>query len=460
VLVSAEEINFEQYDVIVAGSGLASFSLVSRLSKARMRTLVLETGRAEFDDLVQSDFSRMYGRGHYEGSHWPIHWVRALGGTSAVWAGWCGALSKRNFRAWPIEREELDDYYLLAANYLRRTEVFLSFSTEFLPGFTYRPISDEDPLRLDREPEVLLELSGVDFALGTTLNELHVNGDRTAVEAVSLYELGGKNRKVDLRLGQSIVLAAGGIGNAQILLSSQPGDAAAVGNEYDQVGRYLMEHPHFMGSVRMIAPTGLELPSLPSGFGSHVDIVEPDDNLFQAISSLDVSIEFNEGALNPDDPVEAYLNEQAETDAEAFDINVRAEMPADPANRLKLAEGTDPSGLRRLRAICYIGTETFRAVDSFLETLSEMLMVSKPARVGISSRNLVRGVSGGGHIMGTTRMGVSPRNSVVDADCRVHGYANLFIAGSSVFTSSGYINPTLTIMALAARLGDYLSRKS
>jgi choline dehydrogenase-like flavoprotein len=54
-------------------------------------------------------------------------------------------------------------------------------------------------------------------------------------------------------------------------------------------------------------------------------------------------------------------------------------------------------------------------------------------------------------------MGQSPLASVVDRDCRVHGYDNLFVAGSSVFPSAGYANPTLTIVALALRLADRLA---
>jgi choline dehydrogenase-like flavoprotein len=56
-------------------------------------------------------------------------------------------------------------------------------------------------------------------------------------------------------------------------------------------------------------------------------------------------------------------------------------------------------------------------------------------------------------------MGREPRLSVVDADCRVHGVENLFVAGSSVFGMSGYANPTLTIVALALRLADRLVRE-
>jgi choline dehydrogenase-like flavoprotein len=58
-------------------------------------------------------------------------------------------------------------------------------------------------------------------------------------------------------------------------------------------------------------------------------------------------------------------------------------------------------------------------------------------------------------------MGTGPTSSVVDTDCRVHGYGNLFIAGSSVFpTGAGYANPTLTIVALALRLAETVAKRS
>jgi len=457
VLVDAAEINFERYDVIAAGSGLAAYALASRLSEAGKSTLILETGQADFNDLTQTRFTKMYGRGHYTGSYWPVHWVRALGGTSAVWAGICGPLSERNLRDWPITRAQLDPFYRIAAGYLRRTEDFLTFSADFLPGFNYRPMSNDETLRLGQEPDLLLKLPSVDIALGVTLSELHANEDRSAVEAISIYRMDDSARRVELRQGQTVVLAAGAMGNAQILLSSRSGGGAGVGNENDQVGRYLMEHPHMIGCARIVAPAGFSLPARPDGLGEQIDVITPDDDTFDKIGGLDVSLELVESTVNLEDPVEAFLSARIGSDAKAFDINVRAEMPPNPGNRLKPAEGTDPAGLRRMRAICYIGTDTFRAVDDCLEILSERLMASGAARLSIASDGLVSGVSGGGHIMGTTRMGESPRESVVNAECRVHGYRNLFIAGSSVFSTGGYVNPTLSIMALAARLGDKLA---
>jgi choline dehydrogenase-like flavoprotein len=56
-------------------------------------------------------------------------------------------------------------------------------------------------------------------------------------------------------------------------------------------------------------------------------------------------------------------------------------------------------------------------------------------------------------------MSADPKEGVVDADCRVHGYENLYVAGSSVFTTGGWASPTLTILALSLRLVDHLDRR-
>jgi len=58
------------------------------------------------------------------------------------------------------------------------------------------------------------------------------------------------------------------------------------------------------------------------------------------------------------------------------------------------------------------------------------------------------------HHMGTTRMSADPDAGVVDADCRTHDLDNCWIASSSVFPTSGAMNPTLTIAALALRVAD------
>ncbi len=65
-------------------------------------------------------------------------------------------------------------------------------------------------------------------------------------------------------------------------------------------------------------------------------------------------------------------------------------------------------------------------------------------------------VNTGSHHIGTARMSTDPADGVVDADCKVHSVANLYIGGSAVFPTCGANTPTLTIVALALRLADHL----
>jgi hypothetical protein len=68
-------------------------------------------------------------------------------------------------------------------------------------------------------------------------------------------------------------------------------------------------------------------------------------------------------------------------------------------------------------------------------------------------------VVGSFHHIGTTRMHRDERKGVVDENCRVHGLSNLYVAGSSVFPTAGQANPTLTLIALALRLGDRITEQ-
>ncbi|MHC4992267.1 MAG: GMC family oxidoreductase [Planctomycetota bacterium] len=93
---------------------------------------------------------------------------------------------------------------------------------------------------------------------------------------------------------------------------------------------------------------------------------------------------------------------------------------------------------------------------------AEVLTRAGAARVRLQDRlledseALFEGVTGDWHQMGTTRMADGPERGVVDSDCRVFGLDNLYVAGASVFPTSGVINPTLTLVALALRLADHV----
>jgi choline dehydrogenase-like flavoprotein len=55
-------------------------------------------------------------------------------------------------------------------------------------------------------------------------------------------------------------------------------------------------------------------------------------------------------------------------------------------------------------------------------------------------------------------MSETPKTGVVDANCKMHGIENLYIAGSSCFVTGGAVNPTLSLIALSLRLSDHLKK--
>lgn len=68
-------------------------------------------------------------------------------------------------------------------------------------------------------------------------------------------------------------------------------------------------------------------------------------------------------------------------------------------------------------------------------------------------------LEGVGHQNGTCRFGPDPKTSVLDLDCRAHDIANLYVVDGSFFPSCGAVNPSLTIIANALRVGDRLRER-
>jgi choline dehydrogenase-like flavoprotein len=359
---------------------------------------------------------------------------------------------------WPISWAELEPWYAIAAGELGRDYSILDWDAPGLPGLRVRPFSTEPPARYgDEAGEPIWQDERVHVVLNTTLSRLVARSDRRAIEGVTLYSEQNGARTFSLETAQRVVLAAGGMGNPQILLASGSDGAASVGNESDQVGRYLMEHPHFYDCAKMVVRESVQIPDPPRTFGEFRTALVPDDAAFEALGSRDVSFEVTETGAEDDDAIERFVISQLGGSARVYSLTARSEMDADPENRVERMSGSDPAGLPRLRATCVLNADDLRTVLGHLHLMGETLATGEIGRVAIRNHSIFNELNGGGHIMGTTRMGVDPTTSVTDGNCRVHGYANLFVAGSSLFPSGGYANPTLTIVALAARLGDHLA---
>jgi len=131
-----------------------------------------------------------------------------------------------------------------------------------------------------------------------------------------------------------------------------------------------------------------------------------------------------------------------------------------PESRITLGTDLDQLGQRRVKLDWRLSHIDKRSVRRTVELLATELGQAGLGRLQIliddPPTSWPADLVGAWHHMGTTRMSHDPRLGVVDANCRVHGVSNLFVAGSSVFPTAGSGTPTLLLVALALRLAEHL----
>ena len=146
---------------------------------------------------------------------------------------------------------------------------------------------------------------------------------------------------------------------------------------------------------------------------------------------------------------------------------MRGEQAPNPDSRVTLAAEKDAAGVPRVKLDWRLSEIDVRSVAVLVDSLGRELERLGLGRVEpaewlptgrwrtdplVSSHPI-----GGYHHMGTTRMGDDPKTSVTDPAGRLHGMPNLWVAGSSLFPTGGWANPTLTIVALALRSAEKIS---
>jgi choline dehydrogenase-like flavoprotein len=337
-------------------------------------------------------------------------------------------------------------------------------------------------------------------------------GART-VQRVQLRTLTGGSGTVR---ASRYVLALGGIENPRLLLASDRVQPAGVGNDRDLVGRFFMEHPHVRsGTVLARDPSALLFPAFSAGRaagqtlaaefwqdGVHLNAgMKPSPQAQEREQILNAGI-----VLHSSDQFTGYdalrsiasrvrrgrwpgpLGRHLWRTISDFDQTARglwskvrrreyqrpkevvlfnrSEQAPNPDSRVTLGHERDALGMRRVRVDWRLSAVDRRTVRRCALLIGEEMGRLDLGRVRLNGwlRDADDDTAwpepemrGGCHHMGTTRMAGDPAHGVVDANCRVHGLSNLYIAGSSVFPTAGFMNPTLTIIALALRLADHLA---
>ena len=336
--------------------------------------------------------------------------------------------------------------------------------------------------------------------LGATGQELVAeHGD--AVDYVRATTSAGAGFAVQAR---RYVLAAGGIDNPRLLLLSHRRHASGLGNAHDQVGRHFMEHPHLRTGFVTLTPASrrrldlygrrvvdgvdvmgmLVLPDdvlrreriLATAWALHPSSVELLTPAARAMVDLRDLATFRTitpytaqrvtSILRAPGPTAKALRaammkrrpSAAPESGNVLQLAVMSEQEPNPDSRVLLGSRRDRYGQRVARVQWRLTDLDRRSIRRAQELIAEEL-----ARAGVGvvadllgDEDPPASTGGGFHHMGTTRMAASPRHGVVDADCMVYGVPNLSVVGTSVFSTGGYANPTLTVIALAARLAHHL----
>lgn len=300
-----------------------------------------------------------------------------------------------------------------------------------------------------------------------------------------------------------IVLCGGGIENARLLLASNAVEKAGLGNRHDVVGRYLADHPRTeLASIplqdqqrisRLFRFYGLADRGIPN-FYLHGFSLDPalqrreellncaaypaqtlaNDDPWIALKRLatgrrgafftDLSNVMKAPTLIAQGLVERMIHRRSvPRKITSLRFDVMTEQRPDPQSRVTLSSTLDMLGTPLAKVDWRIGDHEKRSVRRMAQ-----LMALEFRRIGLPEPLLPDWVLDGdlmsasfsdmAHPSGTTRMGNDVKTSVVDGSCMVHGVEGLFIAGSSVFSTSGHANPTLMIVALSLRLADHILR--
>ena len=477
-------------EVCVIGAGAAGITVARRLMAEGRRVILVSGGGRERDPDMQALYAAsMSGLGTWQPRRLRL---RQHGGSTNHWSGFCLPLEPEDFAArawipnsgWPLEYADVLPYYRRAQLDVELAEMvygpaevaeatgdapldveggaIASVTYQFSPPSRFATVYDDE-----------LEASSSPTLLHAHVTQLVLNEGHERVVRAECAVLSGPRFTIE---AGRFVLACGGIDNPRLLLASNAQIPEGIGNAHDLVGRFFMEHPHFYRGAVWVAPTELDTRFYrlrratldhPDGEGRSISM--------QGALALSASVREREGlpgfaatvggrdfddvevAPLPPDRTLTLLGHHEEVQLWALDC--RVEQTPDPESRVTLAGGPDALGMPQADVSWQIRDRDMETLARGLELIGAELGARRLGRLWRSVDAEGRfdwQLEAGGHHMGTTRMAARPEDGVVDADCKVFGTENLYVAGSSVFVTGGHANPTLTLVALAERLADHL----
>ncbi|MGH7626736.1 MAG: GMC oxidoreductase [Gemmatimonadaceae bacterium] len=507
----------QPYDVIIIGTGAGGGTLAFHLANAGKRILILERGTFLPQEKPNWSTADVFLENRYHTTEeWrdkegkPLHpgtgyWV---GGNTKVYGAALFRLRKEDFGvlhhkggvspAWPVPYDVFEPYYTRAEQLFCVHGALGADPTEpfHSAGYPFPAITNEPRMQQIQEDVSQLGYHPFPIPLGLKLNEsnrveskcircdtcdgypclIHAKSDAdinciraimhlpnvtlmTQARAMRLITnpTGTAVQSVEANLEDSkraatfsagiVAVCCGAINSAALLLqSANDRHPNGLANSSDMVGRHFMFH-------QADAILALSLTPNPSSymktFGindfyfGEKDYPYPMGNV-QPIGSFHHEMMTGDApSITPD----FVLNELS---SHAIPWWLTTEDLPDPDNRVQLVNG-------RIQL-----DYTNNNVESFDRLKHRWIDVLKRAGHADSAVNLHAyfkkriPLEGVGHQNGTCRFGTDPKQSVLDINCRAHDLDNLYVVDASFFPSCGAVNPSLTIIANAMRVGDHL----
>lgn len=508
-------------DVCIVGAGAAGITLAREFVNSRLDVVLLESGALEPDSETQNLYAGSnVGHRYFDPV---LCRLRYFGGTTNHWGGWCAPLDPIDFESreafpysgWPFDRAYLDPWYR------RAHELCQLGPFDYLPHhwgidvaripqpftgpyFRCEILQLSPPTRFGTVYRGLLQgARRVNVYLNANAVRLVTNESHREISEVLVATLQGHRFSVRASV---FVIATGAIENARLLLSSGP-DAYGLGNDHDLVGRFFMVHLQYHGGQMLVSDsrarfdfdTGTDGDHYTGFEGAH-DFVSwiglsdyamrqfalPNFKLRQtyALTPMNEAVHtaarilqgkdgWSEFKSDLNDIVRDIERRPKFEERPAFSrtgltvgmtlLRCQSEQLPNPDSRVRLGTERDALGMRKIVIDWRLAAQDRARAATILRLLG-----TEVGRVGLGrvrswfledELNWPSDLFGDQHHAGTTRMHRDPKQGVVDPDCAVHGTANLYVAGSSVFPTIGGNNPTLTITALALRLADRIKER-
>ena len=496
-------------DVCVVGAGAAGITLAVELARQGRTVTLLEAGGATLEETAQESYAGELGGLPHRGLRGGR--FRALGGTTTRWGGQILKLQGIDFArrpwvegsGWPITRRELDPFYARALE-LEGVDGALGHDVEVWTKLGMRtPSFGSLSSYLSRWcPEA-------NFAVrhGKTLESseriavwLHANAVELLLEGDSVVGVRCRTAAGDEAIfrGQDYVFALGAIESSRFFLQARAGDLPW--NRSGLLGCHFQDH--------LDVDAATLTPKAGNGFRNVFDTIFLNGYKYTPKLTITEWAQRREGMLNIGATV--YVPDEDETASAlkstakkvlsgrlrqiglaearrvlrhspallaqswryavqhrayhprsaAFRLRVHCEQEPLSASRISLSAERDAVGLLRTRLdwrISHAELETIRRFVQLARTALARVAEVTPhpalARQDSAFRNHCEDSF---HHMGGMRMHADPGKGVVTPELKLHGTRNCFICSSAVFPTSGYSNPTHTLLALAVRLADHL----